>query len=354
MWHSLLADPASTFWLPIRASTAAADNDWLFNFILWVNIFFSVLIIALMVLFVWRYRAKSAGEHGAAGGHNNALEITWTVIPTIICVMIYYWGFKGFLHEAVEPPAGYDITVVGRMWNWTFIYPNGFVSPELHIPPNKPVRLVLQSMDVIHSLYIPAFRAKKDVMPGRYNRMWIESDDPGTYDVLCTAYFGKNHSTMLSKCVVEKDMDSFNKWLEDVSDWRGKVAPIDQGRIYYNQRGCSVCHNLTGAPGGTGPTWKDMFGNNIPLADGTTIVADEAYVKESILEPQAKIHLKYGPPSPMPSFKGAFKDYDIEAITYFMKSISANYKGPDLKPYTVPGPKPTKSPGETSATQPAQ
>jgi len=120
---------------------------------------------------------------------------------------------------------------------------------------------------------------------------------------------------MLSKCVVEPDMNTFQKWLEDASDWRGKVAPIAQGQIFYNQRGCVACHNTTGAPGGTGPTWKDMFGNTIPLADGGTLVADEAYVKESILDPQAKIHKGFGPPSPMPSFKGAFKDYDIEAIT---------------------------------------
>ena len=246
MWHSLLADPASTFWLPIRASTSGADSDWLFNFILWVNIFFSVLIIALMVLFVWRYRAKSAGEHGAAGGHNNALEITWTVIPTIICGMIYYWGFKGFLHEAVEPPAGYDIMAIGSMWNWTFQYPNGTISPELHIPKGKVIRVVLNSKDVIHSLYIPAFRAKKDVMPGRYNRLWFQSDDPGTYDILCTAYCGKNHSTMLSKCVVEPSKEAFDKWLEDASEWRGKKTPIEEGQILYNQRGCVVCQSVNG------------------------------------------------------------------------------------------------------------
>src|SRR5437763_5617228 len=172
MFHSFLADTTSTFWLPVRASEAAPNIDWLFNVILWVNIFFSVLIIVLMLLFVYRYRNRPGNEEGAAGGHNNALEITWTVIPTIIVCFIYYWGFKGFLHQAVEPPAAYEITATAKMWNWSFQYPNGYIGNELHVPVGVPVRVVLKSEDVLHDLYVPAFRVKKDAVPGRYNRLW--------------------------------------------------------------------------------------------------------------------------------------------------------------------------------------
>ena len=324
MLHSILADANSSYWLPVRASTQAPDVDNLFNFVLWVCVFFSVLILALMVLFVIRFRHRPGVTRDVSGGHNNTLEITWTVIPTIIVIAIYYWGFKGFLHYVVEPPAAYEITAIGRMWNWSFQYPNGYISPELHVPPHTPVRVVLRSEDVIHSLFVPSFRIKKDVVPGRYNRLWFNATTPGNYDVYCAAYCGTNHSTMLSRAVVHNDMADFKAWLTKNSDWRLTKSPIQAGEMFYNQRGCAQCHSINGTII-TGPSWRDMFGSTVPLADGTSVLADENYVRESILEPAAKIHRGF--PNVMPSFKGALKDEDIDAIIWFMKSISKNYKG---------------------------
>src|SRR4051812_34306119 len=196
MWPSILADKVGGFWLPERASTIAPDVDNLFNFILWVCIFFSLLIFTLMIWFVWRYRYRPGNEGGGAAGHNNTLEITWTVIPTIICGVIYFWGFKGFMREAVDPPSAYEITAVGQMWKWSFVYPNGGTSSELHVPLNKPVRIVLRSEDVLHALFIPVMRVKKDVVPGRYNRLWFTPTQLGKYDIYCASYCGTQHSTM--------------------------------------------------------------------------------------------------------------------------------------------------------------
>lgn len=337
-WPSILAhDTASTFWLPVRASEAAPKIDWLFNVILWINIFFSVLIIVLMVWFAFRYRKRRGNEEGGVGGHNNALEITWTVIPTIIVCIIYYWGFKGYLHAAVEPPAAYEITATGRMWTWSFQYPNGHIDGELHVPPNTPVRVVLRSEDVIHDLYVPAFRVKKDVVPGRFNRLWFNADVPGTYDLYCAVYCGINHSTMRGIAVVHNNRGEFDRWLENVSDPRGKKTYAAVGEEIYKTRGCAGCHSINGAKI-IGPTWQDMYGNTIPLEGGATVKADVAYVTESIEFPAAKIHQGY--PNVMPSFKGQLKDYEIESVIGFMRTISAHATAEEKSKATEIIPKP--------------
>ena len=344
MWHSILAaDTTSSFWLPVRASEAASNIDWLFNVILWVNIFFSVLIFVLMFLFVIRYRHRPGNEEGAVGGHNNALEITWTVIPTIIVVFIYYWGFKGFLHQAVEPPAAYEIKATGRMWSWQFDYPNGASDNELHVPPNVPVRVTLKSDDVIHDLYVPAFRVKKDAVPGRFNRLWFTAILPGTYDLYCALYCGTNHSTMHSVAVVHNNQSEFEQWLAQISDPRdGKRTYADIGKMLYEKKGCISCHSINGTKV-VGPTWQDMWGNNIPLEGGMTVKGDEAYVRESILQPSAKIHQGFasaGGLSAMPPF--ALKDYEVESIMGFMKSISSHATAEEKQAAAMPVPKPEK------------
>ncbi len=328
MWHSILAENAArTFWLPEQASTVAPDVDNLFYFIYWINVIFTILVVGLMVWFMWRYRHRKGNEGGGHSGHNNALEVTWTVIPTIIVGVIYYWGFKGFLNEVVEPPGAMQIKAVGQMWKWQFVYPNGGVSDELHVPLNKPVRMVLESQDVIHALFIPAFRVKKDVVPGRYNRMWFQATKAGTYDVFCADYCGIGHSIMHTTAVVDPD-DKFNEFLADATDpLKHATSWVDGGKKLYEMFGCSTCHSVTGETK-TGPTWKDMFGSEVPLSDGTTVHADEKYVHESVLDPGAKIVRTFS--NVMPSFKGRLNEREIEALTWYMKSISSNVKSSDM------------------------
>ena len=189
------------------------------------------------------------------------------------------------------------------------------------------------SEDVIHSLYVPVFRVKKDVVPGRYNKMWFQATKLGDFDVECTNYCGTDHSQMLARAIVQEPED-FKKWLIDASVWVGKISPIDAGANFYKQRGCSQCHSVDGTRL-TGPTWKDMFGSQVPLQDGKTVLADEDYVRESIEYPQAKIVAGFGPVSAMPSYLG-MKPEDIYALISYMKSISTNFHG-DLEPLKTIG-----------------
>jgi cytochrome c oxidase subunit 2 len=300
MLQSILAHTEPTFWLPQGSSTISNDLDWLYYFVYWINVFFFVLVVALMVWFAWKYRHRPGRTMEPTAGHSTSLELTWTIIPTLLTVVIFYYGFRGFLALAVEPPNAYEITVNGKMWNWSFIYPNGYVSPELHVPADTPVRFVLTSDDVLHSFFVPDWRIKKDVVPGRYNRLWVSAEklnkdslEPEEHDITCNEYCGTNHSAMLSKAWVH-DKNQFTKWLEDASNWTGKdISFVKQGEVIYKQRGCVQCHSVDGTVS-TGPTWKDLFGEQVALSNGQSVAADEAYVRESILYPQDREGLRPG------------------------------------------------------------
>ncbi len=338
----MLGNLLGNIWMPESASTVAPEIDGLFDFILWLSIFFLVLILVVMIVFVVKYRHREGEERKQepTAGHSTALELTWTIIPTILVIIIYYFGFRGFLHVAVPPPNSYEISATGRMWSWQFTYPNGHQDTELHIPLNVPVRVILNSEDVIHSLFIPVFRVKKDVVPGRYNKMWFQATKTGTFDVECANYCGTGHSQMLTKAFVQEPED-FKKWLTDASRWWLHTSPIDQGEKLYKAKGCIQCHSVDGTRG-TGPTWKDMFGSQVDLEGGGKVLADEDYVRESIEYPQAKIVKSFGPVSAMSSFLGT-SPQDIFALISYMKSISSNYKG-DLDSLRVV-PKDGKAPG---------
>ena len=172
--QALLAQQSKYFWLPRQASTVAGGTDDLFNIILWLCVFFFLLVTVLLVVFVIKYRHKPGEVRDVSASHSMTLELTWTIIPSILMVFLYYYGFKEYMNLAVEPPNSYEVTATGRMWQWSFTYPNGYADGELHVPVNTPVRVVLQSDDVIHSLFVPEFRVKKDVVPGRYNRLWFQ------------------------------------------------------------------------------------------------------------------------------------------------------------------------------------
>lgn len=369
---------AGTFLMPTQASSVAPEIDWLMTFINWVCVIFTLLIFVGTGWLAVKFRHKpGVNDMGRGPTHSNLLEIVWSVIPLIIVLLIAIWGFQGYLALAVLPPANdgdtMEIEVEAYKWGWRFIYPNGYQDPTLHVPVNTKVRLVESSVDVIHSLYIPQFRIKKDAVPGRFNKQWfmatevspmgkdlgkkdekgdyadlpwsdpasfdidqklLDAKDPQTlekaksgFDVFCTEYCGTRHSKMLSKVYVHPDRASFQAWLTAVSDpFRDKNKPAkDVGAKLVANNGCGSCHSVDGTSG-TGPTWKNLFGHKGKFTDGSDYTADENYIRESILYPQKHIVAGFG--GAMPSYLGKFSDRELIAIVAYMKSISPDtFKG---------------------------
>jgi cytochrome c oxidase subunit II len=338
---SLLGQGRTSPWLPSNASNFTGDVDWLFNIVLGITVFFTVLILALMVYFVIRYRHTEGRMPEPSTSHSTALELTWTIIPTILVLGIFFYGFKGFVDMMGTPPNAYDIQAQAYTWGWNFTYPNGATDSELHVEADRPVRIVLQSNDVIHALYIPAFRLQKYVVPGRFNKMWLtpnfirgKGDTTETVDFFCNLYCGTGHSQMIGKAYIHSAED-YKKWLADAADWTKKYTPVQAGENFYKKSGCSQCHSIDGVSG-TGPSWKNLYGSQQPLSDGTTVLADEDYLRTSVLYPAKQVVKGYG--NVMPSYMGQLKDRDIDAIIAYMKSISENYKGSpdDLNPKLPP------------------
>lgn len=354
MLNSILAAGSdASFWMPEQASTVAAEVDWLFYLILYICYFFFFLIVVMMLGFVFKYRhRKDQPDHPAPAGHSLALEMLWTIPPTIIVLYIAFMGFKGYINMSVAPPNSYEIMVTGQMWSWQFQYPDGTQSSELHVPVNQPIRIVLQSNDVIHALYMPHFRVKKDCVPGRFNKFWFEAtmakadqQPDGSwkgYPIYCAEYCGDSHSEMLSQVIVHPSREAFDEWLRVEGDWEPRKLPQERGAQLWKNL-CSSCHTVDGSTG-TGPTWKDMYGRDEAMVDGSKILVDEQYILESIRYPQKHIVAGYG--NQMNAFTSTqLPDKDIGALIWYMKSLSKNYQGalPD---------KPLKAAGD-AATQPA-
>ncbi|HMO26895.1 MAG TPA: cytochrome c oxidase subunit II, partial [Tepidisphaeraceae bacterium] len=264
------------FWMPEQASTIAPDVDWLFYFILWINIIFTVLIGVLLVYFAFKYRHTGEEKPAPAhAGHSTALEITWTVIPTIIVLIIFYYGFRGYLDMTEEPANAYEIQVEAFAWGWRFTYPNGATDADLPLPKDVPVRLVMSSTDVIHSLYIPAMRVKKDAVPGRFNKFWVQATVEGEFDLFCTEYCGTNHSKMIARTFVY-DTTQFTEVVTGLNRWDDTMTPVEAGQMLSRRNGCFQCHSVDGSAG-TGPTWLNLYGSQRQFTDGTSAVADMDY-----------------------------------------------------------------------------
>jgi cytochrome c oxidase subunit 2 len=318
MTDGVLLAQAGGFFFPAPTSTTAESVDALFYFILGVSIVFFAIIVGAMLLFVIRYRARPGATPQASPSHNNLLELTWTAIPCLIVAAIFFWGFTGYLNMRQAPDDSYEIQVTAKKWSWSFGYPNGHVDNNLHVPLDRPVRLVMSSDDVIHSLYIPAFRLKMDLIPGRYSSTWFEADTPGDYTLFCTEYCGTQHSNMLAKVVVHPPGE-FEKWLENAANFMEDLTPVEAGEILYVRRGCVQCHSVDGSAK-VGPSFQAVFGTEQVLTDGSKIIVDENYLRESILEPQAKIRAGYKPV--MPTYQGQLKDEELAALIAYIKSLA--------------------------------
>ncbi len=309
--------PPGSFWFPSASSSVAPEVDSLFHMILWISVFFFILIVAVMTYFVWKYRRRDgvAAEH--TSHHNTTLEVTWSVIPSLILVIIFYRGFTGYIDIRTPPPDAYEIQVIAQKWSWSFKYPNGYIDPELHLPVNTPVRFRLESRDVIHSFFVPSFRVKMDCVPGRYTHAWVNATQVGDYVLFCAEYCGTRHSDMLANVYVHESGE-FEKWLEKASNFLERMTPEEGGRELYRRRGCIQCHSIDGTAK-QGPSFAGTYGTEQPMADGSKVLMDDNYIRESILNPNAKVHAGFRPV--MPSFQGQLKEPEIDALIAFIKSL---------------------------------
>jgi cytochrome c oxidase subunit II len=309
-----------SFWMPPQASTVAASTDSLFYFIYYLCVIFFVLIVGAMVYFVIRYKYKpGVPEKTLDFTGNHTLEVVWSVIPGILLLVIFGWGFKDWISKVVPPNNSLEVRVTGQKWNWSFDYvSSGVNSSNLVVPEGTPVRLTMISKDVIHSFFVPAFRIKRDVLPGRYTVMWFEPMEKGEYPVLCTEYCGTSHSGMLSKVKVVPKQE-YDEWIANGGDLGGAgVPPAQLGEKLYEAKGCNACHSLDGSAK-VGPSFKGIYGRSEVFTDGSKGVADDNYLRESILMPQAKVVAGY--PPVMPSFQGQLNDKQIAAIIEYMKTL---------------------------------
>jgi len=330
MWALLTKPQDSTFWMPPRVSTVAGEVDWLFYFILAISAVFFLIIVGLTVFFVIKYRSREGHEPIPTPSHNLPLEITWTTIPIILVILIFFFGFKTYLDMATPPANSYEVKVNGQKWKWSFTYPNGYVDENLHVPVARPIRLLMTSADVIHSLYIPAFRIKADVVPGRYAQAWFEATEPGEYDLFCAEYCGTNHSGMIAHVIVHRPGE-FETWLAKASDFLATMSPVDAGRKLFQVRGCTQCHSTDGTPR-VGPTLEGIFGHEVALRGGSSIQVDENYLRRSMLEPAADVVAGFDPV--MPTYQGRLKDPEIDAVITYIKSLSGEVD--DTPPLTEP------------------
>jgi cytochrome c oxidase subunit II len=221
------------------------------------------------------------------------------------------------MHASVAPAESYEIAVTAKKWAWSFTYPTGATTSELHVPAGRPVKLLMSSQDVLHSFFVPEFRVKQDVVPGSYTSVWFHAIEPGEFTLLCTEYCGTAHSSMLAKVVVHEERE-FQEWLEGVSDAGKGLTPVEFGQKLYTTAQCNTCHSVDGRRL-IGPTWQGIYNAERRLRDGTTVIADENYLRDSILNPAAQIVEGY--PPVMPSYKGQLRDAEIDALIAYMKTL---------------------------------
>jgi cytochrome c oxidase subunit II len=303
---------------PDSASTTAGEVDALYMYLLAVGILMTVLIFFFVAFFAIKYRRKSPDEPPPKPIHGSIpLEIAWSVIPFLAMLVMFVWGTKLYFQNYTPPRKDMlDIYVVGKQWMWKVQYPTGQREiNEMHVPTGRAIKLTLASEDVIHSFYIPAFRLKHDVVPGSYQTYWFEATKPGRYHIFCAEYCGTNHSAMTGWVTV-MDPVSYENWLA-ASSATGSMQ--DQGEKLFAQYGCVTCH--LGDSQGRSPSLRNVFGHPVELDDGRTVIADEEYVRESILNPSAKVVKGYQR-NIMPVFEGQINEDGLLQLIVYIKSLS--------------------------------
>ena len=299
---------------PKAASTGAGNVDALFVFLLVLSAFMCLAIFTLIIVFAIRYRRRRGVSAEQIEG-STALEITWSVVPLAIFMVIFAWGAIIYFQERTPPRGADEVYVVAKQWMWKLEHEQGQSEiNELHVPVGRDIKLIMTSQDVIHSFYIPAFRIKQDVLPGRYTTAWFRATKPGVYHLFCAEYCGTAHSGMIGQIVVMEPAQ-YQAWLAG-GGMTGSLA--SNGQTMFQQLGCPTCHRSDVQ--GRGPNLVGVFGKPVQLEDGRTVIADENYVRESILSPSAKVVKGFRPI--MPVFQGLVSEEQLTALVAYIKSLS--------------------------------
>ena len=324
-------------WIPLvpdSASTFSWKVDALYFYLSGVTLFFALLISAVLIFFVIRYRRRTPFEipRPVAGSHK--LETLWTIIPFIISMTMFVWGAQVYFEQYKTPANAIEVYVVGKQWMWKLQHATGQREiNQLHVPVGRKIKLIMTSEDVIHDFFVPAFRTKADVVPGKYTTLWFEATTPGTYHLFCAEYCGMNHSGMIGSIIVMEPRE-FDNWL---SGNTGSTTPAAAGQQLYQTLGCASCHGANGE-GGRGATLVGVFGKMTPLQNGESVRVDEGYIRESITNPQAKLVVGFGPI--MPTFQGQISEDQLVQLTAYIKSL----QGAGAQTPATATPKPASSP----------
>jgi cytochrome c oxidase subunit 2 len=299
--------------VPEAASTHASDMDALFNFMVCVCGFFACLIAILILYFALRYRRQSDADRPEQIHGSLWLEIAWSIIPFALMIIFFVWGAQLYFGWARPPEDATEIYVVGRQWMWKMQHLDGQSEiNELHVPVGRPVKLTMTSQDVIHSFFVPAFRVHMDVVPGRYTTVWFNATKAGSYHILCSQYCGTNHALMIGE-VIALDPDEYQAWLNKGVE--GGLAW--EGSKLFRKFQCVTCHSADSKA--RAPVLENLYGRNVTLDDGRIVRADETYLRESILFPDAKIVAGFKPI--MPSFKGQIDEEEVLQLIAFLKTL---------------------------------
>ena len=311
---------------PEAASTMATRVDALFFFLIGVAIFFSLLIAVLVVRFAIKYRRRSPNAIGEVAHGGMLLEVVWTGVPLLLVLGIFVWGAAVFFAMSRPPDETINVYVVGKQWMWKFQHLDGQREiDELHVPVGRAVKLIMTSEDVIHDVFIPAFRVKADVIPGRYTNIWFQATKAGRYHLFCAEYCGTRHSGMTGEIVV-MDPSEYQAWLSGGGS-EGSLASA--GEKLFADLACNTCHRPDSQ--GRGPVLNGLFGKTVTLQSGGSVVADEAYIRESILTPAAKITAGFQPI--MPTFQGLVSEEQLLELVEYVKSLQQEPTGvPNARP----------------------
>ena len=338
--------------LPLQGTEIAGHWDSLYNFLVWLSVFFFVLVVGAMIVFAWQYRSRP-GIKTKYITHNLALEAIWIGIPTVLLLVIFAWGYSLYHEMRQAPLDAYEIHAIGKQWVWTFQYDDGRqTAGEVYVPMNRPVKIILTASDVLHGFFIPNFRVKQDAVPGMYSSVWFEAKVPGKHQIFCTEYCGTSHSGMLAKLIVLTD-EQWAAWNRgkklgqipnagetiavndsdahtDTLQYGKSVAERAQvsyaeplsgmavhGRQIFNRNQCSTCHSVDGSSK-SGPSLKGLFNARVELTSGS-VIADENYIRESIEKPQAKIVKGYG--AGMPPYQGVLSETDLNELIAYIKTL---------------------------------
>lgn len=319
IWTLLMNRAMADTFMPAQGTEIAKSVDNLYGFLVVVSFISCAILIGGMIYFAMKYKRKTANDKTAYITHDTRLEVLWSVIPLIIFLVVFAWGWVIFHDMRSMPDDALEVQVTGKQWAWTAEYKNGVKSVDVVVPVNRNVKIVLASEDVLHSFYVPSFRIKQDAVPGRYTNLWFNATKLGEFHVFCAEYCGTTHSGMITRLKVVSQED-FDKWLTSESEI-GTLPLAERGKKYFQTRACASCHNVDNPTAKVGPSLYQLWGKDEAMADGSKVKVDENYVRESILDPQAKHVNGFPTPSPMPSFQGQLSESELAALIEYIKGL---------------------------------